>query len=397
MLKKLCKKFSIRIVILKKKFLLYGKAGNLELIVRQLFFLSVTFAFSICALRFFSETPIKIFHIFFFNLVSGGLVILYMSENKRITFALITYILSSVLFILFIWYKLFYIAFIFPLIMAVVTEKIRYRLFSFFPLGFFMKDINVMAKFHHAALLCLSITHILMSVTLLNNHYFSWWYLLKLNIDIFYLAYSFPVSLTIISYIMAYIYSEKNASLNNIKNLVFWILNLGVIILFFGILLENVTIEIFISLVLTLGVAGLFYIFWVYFPFGSSKIILISGLFFLFVTAISGIFYAVLDAYPQYSYIKKYLLKLHAIFSLFGWNLNGLIVVLKTRYEPSNNRYNPVITFVALHWISLIVTIAGLHSFWITFSGIALFIMTLFYGIFILRDFSTEASSSSFD
>lgn len=362
--------------------------------MKKLFFLNVFFAFSVCALHFFYNDSIKIFHIFFFNLVAGGTVIIYLSEQRKITLKLLFYFLSGIIFAVLAWMKLFYIAFIFPLFMMMITESIRYRLFSIFPLGFFMKDISVMSKFHQAALLCLSISHIIMSVTLLNNHYFNWWYLPKLNFKVFYLGYSFPISLTIISYIMAYLYSEKRPYLNSMKNIIFWVLNLGVITLFLGIITESLYLEVFISIILTIGVILLIYVFWIYFPHGTARLYLLSGLSFLIITAISGILFAILNPYPEYKFIQKYLLKLHAIFSLYGWNLSGLIVVMKTRDHFTSKIFHKTWTFILFHWISLIAAIIGLNSPEITFISIFIFAGALFYTIFHIPEVSIEIETA---
>ncbi len=82
-----------------------------------------------------------------------------------------------------------------------------------------------------------------MGGVILNNYFSHWCFLPKLDVQVFYLGYSFPVSLTIISYMIFHI-PGRERGMNFAKSGVFWTLNLGVITLFLGIITESFLVEI---------------------------------------------------------------------------------------------------------------------------------------------------------
>ncbi len=357
--------------------------------IRAGFFLTVAIAFSICLADIRCGDGWKIFHVFFFNLVSGGLVITCIHVGRKAGPRVILYFILTILLVFFLRFGEYLWAFSVIPGLVFITESIRWNKYPVFPVDFFRWKSSVAEKFSHAALLCLSLSHILMGAVILNNYFFHWWFLPKLNIQIFYLGYSFPVSLTIISYMIRHI-PGMGRWMNFAKDGVFWMLNLGVITLFLGIITESFLLEIIVSVVLFLGVLILGTIYFLQFPGGGPKTMITSGLFFLITTASSGIAYAVVSGRPEYEPAGKYLLKLHAIYSLFGWNLSGLLVVVANRL-PQNKI--SIIPLVVLHWVSLTLVIAGLFSYPIYMAGVVVFTIFLFWGIYKMGPETTPMSS----
>ncbi|MBF0119621.1 MAG: hypothetical protein HQK79_12350 [Desulfobacterales bacterium] len=289
-------------------------------------------------------------HIFFFNLCSGGTIIIYYTEKRqKLSKTGILFFSLAILYSIIIFFNIYYIAIFLGLILSIIIEKVRIKRFSFFPIDFFKSNSEVSEKFNQASLLCLSTGLIICSIVIWNNQYLKLFYFPKLKLETFFLGFSFPISLITLSVMFSFM--DKKFQL--IKNICFWSINLGVIIFFAFIIANKLALELIIALILLSAITTTFYIFINFCPESQQKKILISGISFLVFTAFTGIFYIVLEFLPQYqayNYVSKFFLKLHSFASLYGWNLSGLIVICLYNEFPIsiNIRY-----FIFFHWITV--------------------------------------------
>ncbi len=292
-------------------------------------------------------------HIFLYNLCTGGTIILYFTQGSTKLNAITAAYLACAM-----GYAFFAFLEIYPPVLALsipmiwIVEKIRTRAFSFFPFDFFTLKTPVSRKFHHASLLCLSIGIAIAGFVILNNEYFKWIELAKLKLNTFFLGFSFPLSLITFSLIFSYM--ENDSLLVNIlKNISFWNINLGVIIFFILILAQMLEWQVVVTLILFFTVVFVVFIFIRLCRSMQQKFFLLSGMFFLLVTAITGIMYIIYESYPGYpDQYSALILSVHSFASLYGWNLCGLAVIC--RYNDFPIRLDSIST-IALHWITVLV------------------------------------------
>ena len=172
-------------------------------------------------------------HIFLFNLSSGGTIILIFTENKKsFTAKTGAFYILSLLYAVCAFFQLYPYAIAIAIVMALLVENIRSNRFSFFPVGFFKGSSSVSSKFHQASLLCLSLGLIISSLVICNHQY---WKILsspKLTLDIFFLGFSFPVSLITMSVMFVMMVERRNMPVRVLKEFSFWAVNIGVIVFF---------------------------------------------------------------------------------------------------------------------------------------------------------------------
>lgn len=292
-------------------------------------------------------------HVFLFNLCSGGLLILRYSVpgGKKIVPWL--FLIISLIFTISAAMSQYHFAIASAVACAVIVEKVRFARFPFLPLDFFRRDIPVSAKFHHAALLCLSIA--------LFASAFSMAALLcgialppKMTVDIFFLGFSFPVSLITMSLLFANIPNSHKKPESIINRFVFWAVNLGVIVFFVFILAERAYPQVIIAASLLVPVGFMFYRFITAYTRDGSFQIIFGGMIFLLISALSGIAY-IMAKYlitGTSPHIQKYILEFHRYASLYGWNQAGMLLLLgKTGFHL--NRISPMA--ISLHWTAVLV------------------------------------------
>lgn len=294
-------------------------------------------------------------HIFLFNLVSGGTILLYYSESKIEMSARTKAFFAIALFFAFAAFMEWYLLTLFlPLLLAVIVESIRIHTFgSLLPQALFLKNEPVSRKFHQAALLCLSLGLLISSFAILNSEFTHWFPLERLTLDTFFLGYSFPVSLISMSVIFGLMKRHLPPPGPMLKEFSFWSINLGVIVFFLFILCGWFLPQVAIALFLFLTVSLILYLFWREGTALQQKSFLISGILFLVITSITGILYIFLEFSnyyePQYSVP---LIRLHAFTSLYGWNLSGLAVISRQRDFPIRLHSRKVIL---LHWLTVLL------------------------------------------
>ncbi|MBF0396806.1 MAG: hypothetical protein HQK78_08550 [Desulfobacterales bacterium] len=207
-------------------------------------------------------------HIFFFNLCSGGTIIIYYTEKRqKLSKTGILFFSLAILYSIIIFFNIYYIAIFLGLILSIIIEKVRIKRFSFFPIDFFKSNSEVSEKFNQASLLCLSTGLIICSIVIWNNQYLKLFYFPKLKLETFFLGFSFPISLITLSVMFSFM--DKKFQL--IKNICFWSINLGVIIFFAFIIANKLALELIIALILLSAITTTFYIFINFCPESQQK------------------------------------------------------------------------------------------------------------------------------
>jgi hypothetical protein len=322
------------------------------------------------------DVSYKRLHIFFFNLCVGGALILYHTEGQKC--------LSKKVW----WFYIFSLAYavcaavgayIPVLILSVpllgIVEYVRNRHFSFLPLNFFSTKASLDKKFNHASLLCLSSAIVVAALVILNNEYLKLFYYKKLTLDTFFLGYSFPISLITMSIMFYFMAEEKKKLIMALKEASFWLVNVGVVVFFIFILLEMTLLEIISATILLITVCVIFYIFKTTARDIQQKSFLLSGMTFLLFTGVTGIFYIMRYFLPVLEPYDKVILNIHAMVSLYGWNLSGLFVIMRWRDFPIRLSSR---TAIALHWcIVFILAPLGKYVLVCAIIAIPLYILLL--------------------
>jgi len=309
-------------------------------------------------------------HIFLFNLCSGGTILIYYTENKNeLSYKGVIFLFLAVAYAFLAFWQHYLPAMIIAIILAVIVDSVRIDKFSVFPSAFFDSQTPVSEKFHQAALLCLSCGLVMSGLVILNNKFLMLVSLPKLKLDTFFLGFSFPLSLITMSVIFSFMQGGIGKLSPLLKNAGFWIVNLGVIVFFLFILFEKLIPQLFVTTLLFLCVAMIFYL---YLRLGikiQQKSFLTSGMLFLIYTAVTGIIYIALEFSPDYSEKNTtLLLRMHSFASLYGWNLSGLAVICRQHDFPIKLHS---VAIISVHWITAIL-LAPLGTFSRMFAIIAL-------------------------
>ena len=251
-------------------------------------------------------------------------------------------------------------------------ESIRIRAFSFIPRELFDPGVSVVDKFHHASVLCLSLGLFIATLVLLNDTSLHWVPAKHLTLNVFFLGYSFPVSLITMSVMFSFIRRDISQPLRYVKQAFFWTVNLGVIVFFLFITFEMQIAKFTIAIVLFITVVPIFSFFLLLGINRQQKHFLLSGMIFLVFTGINGVFYIELYNYPDlYQRWGQLLLVSHAYLSLYGWGMSGLLILIRWNDFPLRLNSWAIIFF---HWLvidilaplgktNLILAIASLISF----------------------------------
>lgn len=329
-------------------------------------------------------------HIFLFNLCSGGTILIYFTEDaRRLTGPGKAFLVLSFSYALLAFYEIYLPALVVGVLLAGLVEAVRVRHFSWNPKSFWSPDVLVQRKFHHAALVCLSLGLLASSMVIANNEFFFWVEMAKLKLNTFFLGFSFPISLISISIIFSQMNSLGNDAqpqpltrlVATLKNSCFWTINLGVIIFFIFILLEKLVYQVIIASVLFCAVMLTYMLYRNLGTKLQQKYFLTSGMLFLVATAITGILYIVLAFSPEYHPEKyKFLLRIHAYLSLYGWNLSGLAVLVRRHEFPIQLHSGRL---VALHWLTvLILCPLGFYSRFFAVVAVLSYVFILYFFLF---------------
>ena len=291
-------------------------------------------------------------HIFLFNLCCGGFVILNSagrSGTGRLSFV---FAALAVTYALLAHFELYAAAAVLAVLLSLLVELARIRIFGLLPLDFFRRRVDAADKFHQAALLCLSIGLMISALVIVNNAFFRWFHFEKLTLVVFFLGYSFPVSLITLSAVFSFLRRRTGPAAKALGESAFWIINLGVIFFFGFIIFELFLLKLLIALLLFFTVLAVFIFFIRNTPPVQQRVFLTSGMFFLLSTAVTGILYILLKETELYVRGGPLLLKAHAFLSLYGWNLCGLIILIRRGDFPLRLTAKGV---MILHWACVLV------------------------------------------
>ena len=307
-------------------------------------------------------------HIFGFNLLTGGSLILYHTQGRGVlTRRVKTYFALALLYALCAATRWYVPALVLSVPLFLVVESVRIERFSFLPLDFFRRA-PVSDKFNQASLLCLSCAIFFASLVILNNEYLDLVAYRKLTIEVFFLGYSFPVSLIAMSIMFSFMTERESRLVTVLKEIGFWSVNVGVIVFFVLIIFELSIATMAVATTLFFTVWMIFFLFLATAPKVQQKTFLVSGMVFLLFTALTGIFYILPYFYPTLEPYREPSLVLHAMVSLYGWNLSGLFIILRWRDFPI--RLNSAMT-IALHW-AIVLVLAPLGKYLLPVSILAM-------------------------
>jgi hypothetical protein len=307
-------------------------------------------------------------HIFGFNLLTGGSLILYHTQGRGVLSRRVkTYFALALLYALCAATRWYVPALLLSVPLFLVVESVRIERFSFLPLDFFRRA-PVSEKFNQASLLCLSCGILFASLVILNNEYLHLVAYRKLTIEVFFLGYSFPVSLITMSIMFSFMTEREGRLITVLKEVGFWSVNVGVIVFFVLIIFELSIGTMVAATTLFFTVWMIFFLFLATAPNVQQKTFLVSGMVFLLFTALTGIFYILPYFYPTLEPYREPSLVLHAMVSLYGWNLSGLFIILRWRDFPI--RLNSAMT-ITLHW-AIVLVLAPLGKYLLPVSVLAM-------------------------
>jgi hypothetical protein len=98
---------------------------------------------------------------------------------------------------------------------------------------------------------------------------------------------------------------------------------------------------------------------------------------FLVFTALTGILYVSTYLYPFLDEYREPILALHAMVSLYGWNLSGLFIII--RWSDFPIRLNSALA-IALHW-GIVILLAPLGKYVLPVSVLA---MAAYVGLLLI-------------
>jgi hypothetical protein len=332
-----------------------GMAGKSPMAawVRALLLVILSAAFFFGFMKAMTGHDLERLHIFLFNLAGGGFIIIHHSEGRDMpSLRSILFLALSLIYSVLAFLELYLPAIAVSIVLAVIVERVRARRFSFFPADFFRTGADTAGKFNQASLLCLSLALVISSLVILNNVYLHWVTVKKLTLNIFFLGFSFPVSLITLSVMFESVKQQPRRWFRIVEQGVFWTINLGVIVFFAFILLELFVPEVVVSSLLTMAVIATFILFFKYGAPRQEKHFLVSGMGFLLATAVTGVAYIIVYAVAQGSAAPGVILSMHAYLSLYGWNMSGMLVILRRNEFPLG--INPL-RVIAAHWVTVAI------------------------------------------
>jgi hypothetical protein len=319
----------------------------------------------------------KRLHVFGFNLLAGGSLILYYTEGADAFSGRIkAYFSLALLYALFASIGSYIPTLILSIPLFVLVESVRIKRFSFLPTDFFRR-IPVSEKFNQAALLCLSIGIVFASLVILNNEYLELVAYEKLALDVFFLGYSFPVSLITVAVMFSFMTERKRPLVALLEEIGFWSVNLGVVVFFVFIIFGLVVPEIIAATTLFATVFMIFFLFLATAPRVQQKTFLVSGMAFLLLTALTGILYILQYFVASLYEYREQILVFHAMVSLYGWNLSGLFIIIRWRDFPI--QLNSALA-IALHW-GIVVVLAPIGKYVLPVSALA---MVAYVGLLLI-------------
>lgn len=293
-------------------------------------------------------------HIFLFNLCAGGFLLLRHTQGgKGVTGNLYAYLLLSLAYAISAFLEIYPLTLLLSAPLVVIVEQVRIKRFSLLPLDF-LRAVPRKDKFLQASMLCLSMGIVIASMVIINNEYLHWFVREKLTIDVFFLGYSFPLSLLTMAVMFSFMKPPSSRLISLLEEIGFWSITGGVVIFFVFIIFEVWIAEVAVSCTL---LAAVLLVYWLFVRGAEpvqQRVFLVSGMAFLVGTGLTGIYYIFEYMVPSFSAFKEHSLVLHATIALYGWNLSGLLIVARWNDFPIWRRIRYI---VGLHWLTVLVLV----------------------------------------
>ena len=168
-----------------------------------------------------------------------------------------------------------------------------------------------------------------------------------------------------------------------VLNFFFWFITLGVVVFFVFILKSMAIAKFAIATALFVVVALMLVFFLCYGRPVQQKHFLLSGMFFLLFTGITGVLYIVLAHFPKpFVAWGRLLLHSHSYLALYGWSLSGMLVLIRWNDFPL--RVNSL-WIIIMHWIALGI-MAPLGKTSLIAAVITISLYLYFLSLFFQRD-----------
>lgn len=324
-------------------------------------------------------------HIFLFNLCGGGTMLIAYAQARRHAPLAVLFYSGSVAYTMSAYLQRYRIAILIAIALAFLAERVRATRFQFFPIDIFRAATPVAEKYLHASLLCLSISLALSSIVIW-GHLAGFPLPRRLTLNIFFLGFSFPVSLATMSLISRNLNRLEAKAIKRIEESIFWIITLGVVLFFAVILLEIIAAELAMAVMLSISVVILFAIhIWAGLD-APSRRSLTSGMGFLLLTAVTGSAYLAWKAVGFGQEGGKMILRMHAILSLYGWNMCGIILMSRAGISSINplsvaSLPRPVIV---LHWM-IVAILAPIGFYFKPMALVAVAAYSVFLWLSLIR------------
>lgn len=310
-------------------------------------------------------------HIFLFNLVCGGTLLLnYTRDEHNLSRQDWLYLIVSLAFSVVAFFNRYLVAALLAIVLAILVESVRIKLFGFLPTELFRLKVPLARRFHHSAILCLSLGLLISAGVILDDAYLHFLNLRGLLLDDFFLGFSFPLSLVTFSIIFSLVRDDVPKWILAARESSFWIVTVGVILFFVAIILSVVAAELAFATLLLLDVVLIFYLFRLDLVDRKEPAgFLTSGMGFLVFTGVTGLLLVLWNLLvPNDQRGWNILLQSHAYLSLYGWNLAGFTVIVHRHDFPLRLNDSPLIV---LHWIT-IALLAPMGSVYPVFALIAI-------------------------
>ncbi len=342
-------------VIAVAKYSLFPEGVNLDAKTRWIAFLTIFAAVVLGTLgqagALGDRAHFTSLHFFLFSLTTGGtLLLIRLSGRKGIGPRETVFFAAGIIFAVSAGLGFEPGGVASALVMAALVEQVRWKRFSWFPLDFF-RPVKASLKFEQASLLCLSIGLVLSAATILNNGHLHLLSLHKLDLHVFYLGFSFPLSLVTYALIWRRAEGSKNAPGPFVSEYSFWALNLGVILFFVFIVAEVFFMQFLLALLLLTVVGTAMYVHLRSRPQDREGKLLWSALGFLALGSLSGTLYVSVLWGIEHLY-SHYLLSFHSAANVFGWNMTWMLIAARPT-EP-DSRVSPWV-LIPVHWLFMVM------------------------------------------
>jgi hypothetical protein len=288
-------------------------------------------------------------HIFLFNLSFGAAILLWSARGRLPTQVIPWWLALSMGYALSAYLEVYAVTLLLSVPLFLLVETTRASRFPVIPRDL-LQPGDLAARFLHTSLACLSLALASCSMVIANTHLLRGQQTEALDLDTFFLFYSFPISLAVFSAIFTLLPELPRTR----AEFSYWGITGGVVAFFLAIVTGHRGLEMLAGSTLLLVIAFIATTFARRAAPGQERAFLLSGLGFLVAAGLTGVGYIAANIWPELAPIKEHVLMLHATVALYGWNLAGLVVILNWGRFPIVRRAGGL---VALHWVTILILV----------------------------------------